>query len=76
MFSIGSFLYGAPLLFSLWFGTRLNIIGLTGGIACGKSTVSEILKENNVEIIDADLIARRQMDEDVNLQREVLQAFG
>lgn len=34
------------------------IVGLTGGIATGKSTVSDILKEKNVAVIDADAISR------------------
>jgi dephospho-CoA kinase len=34
------------------------IIGLTGGIACGKSTVSRLLAEREARIIDADIIAR------------------
>uniref|UniRef100_A0A915EYU7 Dephospho-CoA kinase n=1 Tax=Echinococcus canadensis TaxID=519352 RepID=A0A915EYU7_9CEST len=34
------------------------IVGLTGGIATGKSTVLAILKERNVEAIDADTISR------------------
>lgn len=35
------------------------IIGLTGGIASGKSTVSNILKELGACIIDADRIAHK-----------------
>ena len=33
-------------------------IGLTGGIATGKSTVSRLFRERGIPIIDADLIAR------------------
>lgn len=33
-------------------------IGLTGGIACGKSTVADILRAKNFPVIDADLLAR------------------
>lgn len=36
-----------------------KIIGLTGGIATGKSTVSNILRENGIPIIDADQLTRR-----------------
>ena len=32
------------------------ILGLTGSIGCGKSSLSNILKENNIDIIDADII--------------------
>ncbi|QZY56579.1 dephospho-CoA kinase [Crassaminicella profunda] len=36
----------------------MKVIGLTGGIASGKSTASNILKEFEIPVIDADLIAR------------------
>lgn len=36
---------------------RMKIIGLTGGIGVGKSTVSEFLKKEGYYIIDADLIS-------------------
>ena len=39
-------------------GTRMCLIGLTGGIACGKSTVSDTLaSKHKYEIIDCDKIA-------------------
>jgi dephospho-CoA kinase len=34
------------------------VVGLTGGIGCGKSAVSERLAEKNIPIIDADVVAR------------------
>jgi len=34
------------------------IVGLTGGIACGKSTVSAMLAQRGAEIVDADQVAR------------------
>ena len=34
------------------------VIGLTGGIACGKSNLSRTLKEHGVPVIDADEISR------------------
>ena len=36
----------------------MHIIGLTGGIASGKSTVSSVLAERGCPVIDADVIAR------------------
>ena len=36
----------------------LLVIGLTGGIASGKSTVSNMLKEMDITVIDADVEAR------------------
>lgn len=34
------------------------VVGLTGGIGCGKSAVSDRLAEKSVPIIDADVVAR------------------
>ena len=39
----------------------MKIIGLTGGIACGKSTVSSILKTLGAKILDADARAHELM---------------
>ena len=38
------------------------LVGLTGGIATGKSLVSQILKELGAYIIDADKIARQVVE--------------
>ncbi|KAK6035180.1 hypothetical protein COOONC_27319 [Cooperia oncophora] len=35
------------------------IVGLTGGIATGKSSVSEMLRNHGMHVIDADLVARK-----------------
>lgn len=35
------------------------LVGLTGGIATGKSTVSKYLSELGCAIVDADLVARQ-----------------
>ena len=37
---------------------KKKVIALTGGIAVGKSTVSDYLKSLGYEVIDADLISR------------------
>ena len=34
------------------------VLGLTGGIACGKSNVSSALRELGAEIIDGDVLSR------------------
>ncbi|MBD5807200.1 dephospho-CoA kinase [Limosilactobacillus walteri] len=53
-----------------------KIIGLTGGIATGKTTVSTILRQAGIPVIDADQVARRvQMPDSIGLTR-IVKAFG
>ncbi len=52
-----------------------RIIGLTGGIASGKSTVSEELKKSGIEIIDADAISRTLLEINGPAYAEVAAAF-
>ena len=37
----------------------MYLVGLTGGVATGKSTVSNMFRELGVPVIDADAMARR-----------------
>ena len=51
-------LHASSILFLL-LGTKMSVIGLTGGIACGKSTVVEIFKKlgnDSISVIDCDKI--------------------
>lgn len=43
-------------------GRRLRRIGLTGGIASGKSLVARMLRERGVPVIDADAVAREVVE--------------
>ena len=51
-------------------------IALTGGIACGKSSVSQIFKEIGVPIIDLDVIAREVVEPDTQGLVELVSYFG
>ncbi len=51
------------------------VLGLTDSIGCGKSSLSNILKENNIDIIDADVISRK-IFEDKKLLNLVFEHFG
>jgi dephospho-CoA kinase len=54
----------------------MKVIGLTGGIASGKSTVSRFLKELGVVVIDADRIGHEVLRSDGGVRRELVAAFG
>ena len=54
----------------------MGVIGLTGGIACGKTLVSDYLKKYGVDVVDADLICRRLYAPGSELLREIEKAFG
>lgn len=52
------------------------IVGLTGGIGSGKSTVARCFAELAVPIIDADVIARNLVEPGTDALREITAAFG
>ncbi len=52
------------------------VIGLTGGILTGKSTVSEILAQRGAVIIDADKIGHEAYRPQTKVWQEVVDAFG
>lgn len=51
------------------------ILGLTGNIGCGKSSLSDIFKQHGISIIDADIVSR-QIFEDKILLDAVYKSFG
>ena len=51
-------------------------IGLTGGIASGKSTVADLFAEHGVPIIDTDVIARQLVQPGMPALDEIREAFG
>src|SRR3990170_4860778 len=51
-------------------------VGLTGGVASGKSTVSAMLAEMGAVVIDADLLAREVVAPGTPGLAEVVTAFG
>ena len=54
----------------------MKLIGLTGGIASGKSTVAKILAELGAAIINADSLAREVVEPEREAWREIIAAFG
>ena len=52
------------------------LIGLTGNIATGKSSVAAVLQKAGARVIDADRIAHHVMASDPVVRQAILQAFG
>lgn len=51
-------------------------IGLTGGIGSGKTTISSLLKEKGIPIVDADIIAREVLKEYPVIIETIKEKFG
>ena len=52
------------------------VVGLTGGIGSGKSTIAELFAELGVPVIDADLVARQVVEKGSPLLAEIAAHFG
>ncbi|WP_286263058.1 dephospho-CoA kinase [Thalassotalea atypica] len=52
------------------------IIGLTGGIGSGKTTVSDMFKAHGIDIIDADIVARRVVEPGTKALEQIAVQFG
>ena len=54
----------------------MKIIGLTGGIGSGKSTVSKILLNHNIPVYDSDSKAKKLMNSSNELKEMIVEYFG
>ena len=54
----------------------LFVLGVTGGIGSGKSTVSHMLKSNGAEVLEADMLGRQLLQPAGGAVAELLQHFG
>lgn len=52
------------------------IVGLTGGIASGKTTVSSLFEQLGIKVIDADEIARSLVSKGMPCLKEIQDSFG
>lgn len=56
--------------------TELTIIGLTGGICSGKTTISNLFSDLGVEVIDTDIISHQLMAPQQNGFEQTVRHFG
>ena len=50
--------------------------GLTGGIACGKSTVTKVFARHGIPIVDADVVAREVVKRGTQSLKAIVATFG
>ncbi|MEI8133942.1 MAG: dephospho-CoA kinase [bacterium] len=56
--------------------SRAFRLGITGKIGSGKSTLSQILRNDGITVIDADTLAKDLMNSDESLQKEIEAVLG
>src|SRR5690606_11668817 len=54
----------------------MKIIGLTGGIGSGKSTVAKWFEEKEIPVYNSDLEAKRLMNENPGIRNRLIEKFG
>jgi len=51
-------------------------VGLTGGIACGKTVVRRRLEERGIPTLDADAVVHRLLQSGTDVTRQIAESFG
>jgi len=52
------------------------VIGLTGGIASGKSTVAQMFQQCGITVVDADVIAKEAVEQGMPAYQKIVETFG
>lgn len=52
------------------------VIGITGGMGCGQTTVCNILQQMGVRVINADLEAKREIESNEEVKKQLRKEFG
>ena len=54
----------------------MSVVGITGGIGMGKSTIASMLSDSGREVVDTDLIARQLTVANGEAMPEIVSSFG
>ncbi len=54
----------------------MHVVGLTGGIGSGKSTIAAMLREQELPVVDADLLGHEAYEPGTGAHRRLLETFG
>ena len=52
------------------------VLGITGGIGSGKTAVTDIFSELNIDVIDADIASRKAVEKGSSSLKEIEDHFG
>ncbi|MCF2948677.1 dephospho-CoA kinase [Paraglaciecola aquimarina] len=52
------------------------VVGVSGGIGSGKTTVTDLFAQKNIEVIDADVIARQVVEPNTPALNQIVKKFG
>lgn len=55
---------------------KMKIVGLTGGIGSGKSSILKVFSKKGIPVYNADINAKRLMHENIALKKEIIAVFG
>ena len=58
------------------YNKMMLVIGLTGGIGSGKSTITQLFEKRNVPVIDTDIIARQLVKPGQPALKAIIKTFG
>lgn len=53
-----------------------KVIGITGGIGCGKSSVAKYIQSKQYPLISTDVIAKELLNNDAGIRQKIIAAFG
>ena len=54
----------------------MKVVGITGGIGTGKTTLAKVIENMGYKVIYTDLLAKKIMSENSEIKKKIIEAFG